>query len=160
MKKLLFIICIAAFSGSVFAQETSATVKFASLNTDTQIDALFGKRALLLANDENTREVDYELAKLGVRFPAKLNVSFTATSINIAFPILENPNAPYMAEKLEKIKTEMPELEIIGVDATYCFASLKKNTSDKRVEKLVSEFFYDGYFVSAHSKVQLEALLD
>ena len=102
----------------------------------------------------------HELAKLGVRFPAKLNVSYSGDKVNIAFPLLENSNAAYMEQKIVRIKAKMPELEVLGIEASYCFATFKKDASEKQLTELLSEFLYDGYYVSAHSRVQVGVLMD
>ncbi|WP_416867314.1 MAG: hypothetical protein ACMVP2_07920 [Imperialibacter sp.] len=152
MKKVLIIICLVAFNGILMAQST--------VSDHSKVDALFEKRTALLENGESTRVIDHELAKLGVRFPAKLNVSYSGDKINIAFPLLENSNAAYMEQKIVRIKAKMPELEVLGIEASYCFATFKKNASEKQLTELLSEFLYDGYYVSAHSRVQVGALMD
>jgi hypothetical protein len=160
MRKLIIIFFIDLLVCSVSAQNTSFSSEAISRNPYSYMDGLFSKRSVLLANNESKREIDFELAKLGVRFPAKVVLSVYESKINVTFPILEDPNASYMKGKLAKLKQEFPELETLNIDGDYCIAAFKISTHERKVEELVNKFFYDGFFVSKHSKVQLTALFN
>lgn len=160
MKKLLFVLGVVAINLSAMAQQNSAETLASSLQRDARIDELFVMRTSLLNNNQNTREVDMELASFGVRFPARVKLTDINGKSNIAFLLIEDYNTEQMAQKIARLKKETKGLEYLGIDGAnhYCYATFEKNTSEKRIEKFLGEFLYEGYYIHRTPQVQLGAL--
>ena len=59
--------------GKINAQDGPGEIQLISMRENSKIDSLFAKRTHLLHADSNTRGVDLELAKMGIKFPVKVS---------------------------------------------------------------------------------------
>lgn len=138
---------------------SESTFRFAAARS-SRVDELFQMRSSLIMKNASTREVDMELAELGVRFPAKVNLANLGGRISIAFFLIEESEATRMIRKLERLKSEITGLEYIGVDSynNYCYATFERGTPDSKIESLLHEFMYDGFYVSNPTSMKLGVL--
>lgn len=160
MKTLLFILCMVAAFTTAYSQSPQNNVLSASLKADARIDLLFEARTNLISSNKSTREVDRELAGLGIKFPAKVKMTNLNGKTTIAFVLIEDYQTSAMAMKIERIKNSSPEIEYLGIDSfnDQCYATFSAGVHERKIEKLLAEFLYDGYYISLPSKIQLGAL--
>lgn len=160
MRTLFFLLCMVTIQASAFAQNAQDKALYASLNADIRIDQLFEARSSLLSSGKSTREIDRELAGLGVRFPAKVKLKELNGKTTLAFVIIEDYETSAVLEKIEKLKHSMPEIAYLGIDSFnhQCYATFADRVPERKIEKLLAEFLYDGFYISSAPKIQLGAL--
>ena len=147
---LLF--CLAC--GEITAQERQDKIQLVSMREDIRIDSLFARRTQLLQADSNTRMVDRELAKMGIKFPVKVSLINYNDKVNLSFFLLEEYDPEMISQKIDDIKRDYLGLEYIGVDVAKnkCYLTFKKNSPEWKIQSLLEEFLYDGFYIQAVSE--------
>lgn len=154
IKYLLLFLFACVTSAQVKAQEKQSKMQLISMREDTRIDSLFARRTELLQADSNTRKVDQELARMGIKFPVKVSLINYNDKINLSFFLLEEYNPEHISEKIDNIKRDYLGLEYIGVDVAKnkCYLTFRKNSPEWKIQSLLQEFLYDGYYIQAVSE--------
>ena len=160
MRKLLFILCMVATHTVVYTQSAQEKALSASMKSDAQINLLFEARTKLSSSNKSTREVDRKLGQLGIKFPAKVKMTNLNGKTTIAFVLIEDYQTSSMVRKIERIKNSSPEIEYLGIDSfnDQCYVTFSEGVHERKIEKLLTEFLYDGYYISLPSKIQLGAV--
>ncbi len=162
MRTLLIFFFAACFQYSAVAQQNVEKEMELEKKMALEIDKLFEVRTSLLLQELSTREVDAKLASLGVKFPAKVKMANLGSRISIAFFLIEETQSKLMLEKIRRLKEETPGLEYVGLDESnyYCYATFKSNTPERRIESFLSEFLYEGFYVSKVASIKEVLLRD
>ena len=150
-RHLFLCIVICMICGKINAQDGPGEIQLISMRENSKIDSLFAKRTQLLQADSNTRGVDLELAKMGIKFPVKVSLINYNDKMNFSFFLLEEYNPEVISQKIDDIKRDYLGLEYIGVDVARnkCFLTIKKSSPEWKIQSLLEEFLYEGYYVQA-----------
>lgn len=114
-----------------------------------RVDQLFEARSAMIGSKASTKEIDQELAKLGVLFPARVVYDKFGERVNISFLLLDDIDDVGLVGKIERLK-KTAEIDYLGVDIAnhFCTVTFKRGTSQPKIERFLSEFFYDGYYIA------------
>ena len=160
MKKLLLLFVATALYGVSLAQYNHSQSLAISVDNDSRIDQLLELKAELAKSNKSTKEADLQLAWYGVKYPARVSIAQLNGRTNVSFQILEDGSSSLIAGKVSRLKKKMAELEYLGIDSSrsLCNAMFDSAPTEKQLEKLVSEFLYDGYYLVTPEQVELGAL--
>ena len=160
MKKLLLLFVATAVHGISLAQYNPSQSLAVSLNNDTRIDELLELKTELAKSNKSTKDADLQLAWYGVKYPARVSVAQINGRTNVSFQILEDGSSSLVTGKVIRLKKKMAELEYLGIDSSrsLCNAMFDSAPTEKQLEKLVSEFLYDGYYLVTPEQVELGSL--
>jgi len=153
-KRTLLTALLLTICGLLKAQDGQVGSQFAPIDENKRIDELFETRARLMKADSSTREVDQELANLGIKFPVKVDLINYNDKINISFVLLEDYSPEVVLEKIEEIKRNYLGLEYLGIDVERhkCYMTFHKGSPEWKIRSLLEEFLYDGYYIQAVAK--------
>lgn len=160
MKKLLLLFVATAVYGVSLAQYSHSQSPAISVDNDTRIDELLELKAELAKSNKSTKEADLQLAWYGVKYPARVSIAQINGRTNVSFQILEDGSSSLVVGKISRLKKKMPDLEYLGIDSSrsLCNATFDSVPTEKQLEKLVSEFLYEGYYLVTPTQVELGSL--
>ena len=151
MRTFICIVFVLLLSGgSLMSQSEEESALQSVILRSQRVDELFEARSAMIGTKASTKEIDQELAKLGVMFPARVVYDKFGERVNISFLLLDDIDDVGLVGKIERLKSETAEIDYLGVDIVnhFCTVTFRRGTSQAKIERFLGEFFYDGYYIA------------